>query len=117
VPNGGNSTETALETAAPLQPFGRGLRPHDRRGDCDPRDEALQPAGWMLQSSRVWWWQLVRRIVLGDVARNNNSVTMTYGGWRKSGNWSSSGLSHTRLRETFVDRLCTTMPRTPDPTA
>jgi len=42
----------------------------------------------MLAEFTRWWWQLVRRIVLGDVARNNNSVTDDLWRLRKSGNWS-----------------------------
>ncbi|MCW2629735.1 cytochrome P450 [Mycobacterium sp.] len=48
---------------------------------------------------------MIRWIVLGDAARNDDSVTDDLWRLRKSGNWSFLGLPHTRLRERFFDRL------------
>jgi hypothetical protein len=70
-------------------------------------DEALEAGRLDAAEFTRWWWQLVRRIVLGDVARNNNCVTDDLWRLRKSGNWSFLGLSHARLRERFFDRLYT----------
>jgi hypothetical protein len=97
--------ETALEAAAPL---------HHLAGDFARviAEEAATLADSTLEAGRLdaaeftrWWWQLVRRIVLGDGARNDDSVTDDLWRLRKSGNWSFLGLPHTRLRERFVERL------------
>jgi cytochrome P450 len=53
----------------------------------------------------AWWWQLVRRIVLGDAARDDDAVTDDLWYLRKSANWSFLGRSRTRRRERFFDRL------------
>jgi hypothetical protein len=51
------------------------------------------------------WWKLVRRLVLGDAARNDGAVTDDLWRLRSAGNWSFLGLPHTRLRERFFGRL------------
>ena len=53
----------------------------------------------------TWWWQLVRRIVLGDAARDDDAVTDDLWYLRKSGNWSFLGRSRVRRRERFFDQL------------
>jgi cytochrome P450 len=53
----------------------------------------------------TWWWQLVRRIVLGDAARDHDAVTDDLWYLRKSGNWSFLGRSRVRRRERFFDQL------------
>jgi hypothetical protein len=99
--------EAALDTAAPL---------HHLAGDFVRviAEEAATIAAEALASGRLdaadftrWWWRLVRRIVLGDRARDDESVTDDLWRLRKSGNWSFLGLSHPRLRERFFDRLYT----------
>jgi cytochrome P450 len=97
--------ETALETAAPLHHLAGDFARMIAEETATLADEALQAGRLDAAEFTRWWWQLVRRIVLGDVARNNNSVTDDLWRLRKSGNWSFLGLSHTRLRERFVDRL------------
>jgi hypothetical protein len=49
----------------------------------------------------TWWWQLVRRIVLGDAARDDDAVTDDLWYLRKSGSWSFQGRSRARRREHF----------------
>ena len=53
----------------------------------------------------TWWWQLVRRIVLGDAAHDDDAVTDELWYLRKSANWSFLGRSRARRRERFFDRL------------
>jgi cytochrome P450 len=53
----------------------------------------------------TWWWQLVRRIVLGNAARDDDAVTDDLWYLRKSGNWSFLGRSRARRRERFFDQL------------
>jgi cytochrome P450 len=53
----------------------------------------------------TWWWQLVRRIVLGDAARDDGTVTDDLWYLRKSANWSFLGRSRAHRRERFFDQL------------
>lgn len=53
----------------------------------------------------AWWWQLVRRIVLGDAARDDGAITDELWRLRKSANWSFLGRSQVRRRERFFDQL------------
>lgn len=51
------------------------------------------------------WWRSVRRMVLGDKARDDDAVTDDLWRLREAANWSFLGLPHTRLRERFFERL------------
>jgi hypothetical protein len=51
------------------------------------------------------WWRLVRRIALGDGARNDESVTDELLRLRKAGNWSFLSMPHYRKRAKFLDHL------------
>lgn len=51
------------------------------------------------------WWRLVRRLVLGDAARDDDAVTDDLWRLRKSGNWSFAAPTHTRRRARFVERI------------
>jgi cytochrome P450 len=97
--------EAALDSAAPL---------HHLSGDFarvieeEARTFAAQViARGVLDAAEftIWWWQLVRRIVLGDAARDDDAVTDDLWYLRKSGNWSFLGRSRARRRERFFDQL------------
>ncbi|MBY4275302.1 cytochrome P450 [Rhodococcus fascians] len=51
------------------------------------------------------WWRAVRRITLGDAARDDSVVTDQLWSLRANGNWSYFFPARTRLREKFFDRL------------
>jgi cytochrome P450 len=51
------------------------------------------------------WWRIVRRVVLGDRARDDALVTDALMRLRKAGNWSFLSLSHYRARSKFLDGL------------
>jgi hypothetical protein len=97
--------EATLDTAAAL---------HHLAGDFAGviAEEAAALTDGALAAGRLdaagftrWWWAVIRRVVLGDAARNDDSVTDELWRLRKSGNWSFLGLPHTRLRERFFDHL------------
>lgn len=60
-----------------------------------------------LDSSRFMtaWWRIVRRVVLGDRARNDSLVTDSLMRLRKAGNWSFLSLPHYRARAKFLEGL------------
>jgi cytochrome P450 len=51
------------------------------------------------------WWRLVRRIALGDGARNDETITDELLRLRKAGNWSFMSMPHYRKRAKFLEHL------------
>jgi cytochrome P450 len=51
------------------------------------------------------WWRLVRRIALGDRARDDETITDELLRLRKAGNWAFLSLPHYRMRSKFLDHL------------
>jgi len=51
------------------------------------------------------WWRLVRRLALGERARNDEVVTDELMRLRKAGNWSFLSLPHYRMRAKFLEHL------------
>jgi cytochrome P450 len=60
------------------------------------------------------WWRLVRRIVLGSRARDDETITDELWRLRSAGNWSFLALPHHRMRARFTERLYRYAER-PDP--
>lgn len=72
---------------------------HDLVGDAAARRR--------LDSDRFMttWWRIVRRVVLGDRARDDDLVTDALMRLRKAGNWSFLSLPHYRARAKFLEGL------------
>lgn len=51
------------------------------------------------------WWRIVRRLVLGDRARDDELITDALMRLRKAGNWSFLSLPHYRARAKFLEGL------------
>jgi cytochrome P450 len=51
------------------------------------------------------WWRLVRRVVLGNAARDDDAVTDDLWRLRRAGNWSFAAPVHARRRARFLQRL------------
>lgn len=51
------------------------------------------------------WWRIVRRLVLGDRARDDELITDALMRLRKAGNWSLLSLPHYRARAKFFEGL------------
>jgi cytochrome P450 len=59
--------------------------------------------GW--DAFAVAWWRLVRRVVLGDAARDDDTITDLLARLRADANWSYLKPPRTGLREEFLRRL------------
>jgi cytochrome P450 len=97
--------ETALDTTAELHHLA------NRFADSIA-EEAAKIAADTLSSGSIdsaqftkAWWQLVRRLVLGDAARDDNAVTDDLWRLRRAGNWSFLALPHANRRARFFERL------------
>lgn len=51
------------------------------------------------------WWRIVRRVALGDRARDDEEITDALLRLRRAGNWSFLSLPHHRKRAKFLQRL------------
>lgn len=51
------------------------------------------------------WWRLVRRLTLGERAREDHEITDQLARLRRAGNWSFLSLPHYRARSRFLDHL------------
>jgi cytochrome P450 len=68
-------------------------------------DDALRQGHLDSSTFMVAWWRVVRRIALGDGARDDHDVTDQLTRLRKAGNWSFLSLPHYRRRAKFLERL------------
>ncbi|MET9859189.1 cytochrome P450 [Streptomyces smyrnaeus] len=51
------------------------------------------------------WWRIVRRVVLGDAARDDTTLTAQLGALRSAANWSLASPRRRRLRSAFLARV------------
>jgi len=51
------------------------------------------------------WWRLVRRLTLGERARDDHAITDQLARLRRAGNWSFLSLPHYRARSRFLSHL------------
>ncbi|MGI5347532.1 cytochrome P450 [Streptomyces sp. CA-250714] len=97
--------EQVLETHEPL---------HDLAGrltDVVREEAAVLLEGAERSGQLLWeefdaaWWRTVRRIVLGDAARDDATLTAQLGALRSAANWSLAGPRRRQLRSTFLARV------------
>ncbi|MBF0660577.1 MULTISPECIES: cytochrome P450 [unclassified Rhodococcus (in: high G+C Gram-positive bacteria)] len=97
--------ERALDTDRPLH----GLAAPFEEAVADEAERLLQTArstGTLdAEQFTVAWWRLVRRIVLGDAARDDDTLTDELWTLRSNGNWSFAHPVRHRLRDRFTQRL------------
>jgi hypothetical protein len=53
----------------------------------------------------IAWWKLVRRLVLGESARDDDAITDDLWRLRRAGNWSFAAPTHARWRARFAERI------------
>jgi cytochrome P450 len=95
--------EAALDTASPVH------RLADRfvTTIADDAGQLLAEAPSRLDSTQFMtaWRRLVRRLVLGDTARADETITDQLRRLRSAGNWSFLAVPRYRLRAQFIERL------------
>lgn len=97
--------ESLLDTGKPLHrlaaPFAATVR-----DECDHLLLAADADGELSWSAfNRAWWRVVRRIVLGDAARDEETVTDLLASLRRSANWAYLGRPNAAAREDFDRRL------------
>lgn len=97
--------EQALDTEQPMHhlaaPIARVIR--------DEADKLLRTsrATGSLDAAEftLWWWRIVRRVVLGESARDDHELTDQLWTLRANGNWSFAHPTRHALRDRFTQRL------------
>lgn len=97
--------EAALDTTAPLHHLAGAFTHVIAEEAAAITEDALDARRFESADFTRAWWRLVRRVVLGDAARDDDAVTDDLWRLRKSGNWAFLGRSRTSLRQGFFDRL------------
>ncbi|MEU0877312.1 cytochrome P450 [Lentzea sp. NPDC005914] len=99
----------------------RALRPENWKIEPIVRDEAdLLTRHVMSTGELTWhsfnqtWWRIVRRILLGDRAREDNQLTDDLLALRQNANWAFLHPKQRGLRERFERRLAEYHPELPD---
>ncbi len=94
-----------------LQP-GRPVHDHGRHMAAVVREEVAALLGHVdfageldWDAFAVAWWRIVRRVVLGDSARDDEAITDDLLRLRKDANWSYLKLRRTALRHRFLSRV------------
>ncbi|MFR9749990.1 cytochrome P450 [Nocardia sp. 004] len=97
--------EAALDAGAPLHhlatPFAAAIA-DEARGMID---SALRHGHLDARQFTAHWWQLVRRIVLGERGRDDIVLTDELARLRSAGSWSFLAPARRRQRDQFTDRL------------
>jgi cytochrome P450 len=94
-------TEAVLETGTPLHSRAGHITAVAREETVAVRDAAARNGVLDWDAFVISWWRIVRRIVLGDAARDDHAVTDTLTTLRRRGNWSFLA----RRREDERDRF------------
>ncbi|WP_107657060.1 cytochrome P450 [Nocardia suismassiliense] len=97
--------EAALETGRPLhhlaEPFTEVIREEAAR----LRETAVREGKLDAEQFTIGWWRLVRRLVLGTAARDDDEITDRLWQLRSAANWSFLAPQRRRLRRKFTDEL------------
>jgi hypothetical protein len=97
--------ETVLETGKPLhhlaEPMNEAIVSEIAQLNATAASRGYLDADLFLPA----WWKMVRTLVLGDSAREDNSVTDQLWKLRAQGNWSYLLPHRRRLRDQFVESL------------
>ncbi|GAA1089249.1 cytochrome P450 [Pseudonocardia alni] len=104
-------TETVLDTGSPLHADAARMAAVAREETVGLRDEAARSGALNWDSFVIAWWRIVRRIVLGDGAREDHALTDTLTRLRRRGNWSVLARRDEDLRDRFASGVRTHLAR------
>src|SRR3954471_2128945 len=90
--------EAVLETHRPVHSLGDELVPRAREEARDIMEAARRAGALSWDSFAAGWWRLVRRVVLGDGARDDERPTELLRRLRRDANWAFLKPRRTRLR-------------------
>jgi cytochrome P450 len=97
--------EAALDTEAPLHRLAGPFTAVVAAETAELLADARRTGGFDADRFTRSWWRVVRQLVLGPSARDDDAVTDELWRLRKAANWSFAAAQHTRRRERFFDRL------------
>lgn len=97
--------EQVLQTPEPLHELAGPLAGVVREEAAALLAEADRSGELRWEDFDAAWWRAVRRIVLGDAARDDTTLTAQLGALRSAANWSLAGPRRRRLRSAFLARV------------
>ncbi|MGE2736286.1 cytochrome P450 [Mycolicibacterium vaccae] len=97
--------EAVLDSGAELHRLAPALHAAVARHANAFADAVLTAEGFDSAQFTTAWWRVVRRVVLGAAAEDDDAITDDLWRLRKSGNWSFAGLPHRRRRDRFYAQL------------
>ncbi|MFI6368042.1 cytochrome P450 [Nocardia sp. NPDC050630] len=97
--------ESALDTSAPLHHLAGPIATIVADETRDILGTALRRGHLDAAQFTAGWWRLVRRIVFGDRAREDDTITDELWRLRSAANWSFLSPVHRSRRDRFFDRL------------
>ncbi|MBC3192291.1 cytochrome P450 [Pseudonocardia sp. C8] len=95
-------TEAVLDTGSPLHAEASHIAEVARAETAALRDDAARRGAFGWDGFVTTWWRIVRRIVLGDGARDDHALTDTLTRLRRRGNWSFLVPRRDDLHERFA---------------
>lgn len=97
--------EAVLDTARPVHRLADVLLAKVRE-ESDVLARGAERTGYLTwESFAVGWWAMVRRVVLGDGARDDHALTGTLARLRRDANWAYLRPKRKRRRDRFLQRL------------
>ncbi|MBF6329568.1 cytochrome P450 [Nocardia transvalensis] len=97
--------EAALDTGSPLHRLAEPFTETIADEAAVLIDTALREGRLDAARFTTAWWRLVRRLVLGAAARDDDGITDDLWRLRSAANWSFLALPHRRRRDRFFDGL------------
>jgi cytochrome P450 len=97
--------EAMLDSARPLHRLAGELVPKVREEAAYILELARRSGSLGWDDFAVGWWRIVRRVVLGDGARDDHTVTDLLTRLRRDANWAYLKPKRTGLRDRFLQRL------------
>lgn len=97
--------EQVLETGCPVHTLGDALGAKVREEIAEMLAQARRRGELDWPAFATAWWRVVRRVTLGDGARDDDGITDVLTKLRGDANWSFARPRRDRLRESFATRL------------
>ncbi|SEG41285.1 Cytochrome P450 [Thermomonospora echinospora] len=97
--------EAVLDTSAPVHRYGEAITAKVREEAELLREEIGRTGELDWDTFRVAWWRVIRRVVLGDAARDDSEISDLLTRLRMSANWAYAMPRRRILRHRFQHRL------------
>jgi cytochrome P450 len=98
-------SEQVLETPSPVHSLAQAMLAKLREEAGQIAEQARTSGSLSWDAFALNWWRAVRRIVLGDAARDDNEITDLLARLRADANWAQLAPRRRGVQKAFLDRL------------